>query len=181
MTNAINLFMECFQGHYKNGTTGTYDYRFVSSFGFAIVVYFLVSHLAKEQSSKNPEITFLGFVLVATSMFYAHVRPCKKQYMNVTESLLYCTAGLLLLAMIRTHIIPHPYHSNLILAAILAPSIVFMGIMLYRVSNAFGITHRVKRAVLKIQRALLKRKAGEVDEPDPHRLTHPTQYTPLIK
>ena len=84
MTNAINLFMECFQGHYKNGTTGTYDYRFVSSFGFSlrlIVVYFLVSHLAKEQPSKNPEITFLGFVLIATSMFYAHVRPCKKQYM----------------------------------------------------------------------------------------------------
>ena len=119
MTNAINLFMECFQGHYKNGTTGTYDYRFVSSFGFAlrlIVGYFMVGHLAKEQSSKNPEITFLGFVLIATSMFYAHVRPCKKQYMNVTESLLYCTAGLLLLSMVRTHSSPHPYHSNLILA-----------------------------------------------------------------
>ena len=40
-------------------------------------------------------------------------------YMNVTESLLYCTAGLLLLAMIRTN---HPYHSKLILAAIFSVS-----------------------------------------------------------
>ena len=184
MTNAINLFMECFQGHYKNGTTGTYDYRFVSCFGFAlrlIAGYYMVSHLARGESSKNPPLNYLGFTLIATSMFYAHVRPCKKQYMNVTESLLYITAGLLLIVMTQTHTITHPYHSNFILAAILAPSIVFMGIMLYRVSNVFGITHRVKRAVLKIKRALLKRKAGEVDEPEPHRLTHPTQYTPLIK
>ena len=169
--------------HYKNGTTGTYDYRFVSCFGFAlrlIAGYVMVSHSAKEESSKNPRITLLGFILIATSMFYAHVRPCKKQYMNVTESLLYCTAGLLLLAMVRTHNFPHPYHSNFILAAILTPSIVFMGIMLYRVSNVFGITSGVKRAVLKIKGALLKRKA-EVDETEPHRLTHPTQYTPLIK
>ena len=183
MTNAINLFMESFQGHYKNGTTGTYDYRFVSCFGFAlrlIVGLFMDDHYSRGQDENGP-MTSIGFILIATSMFYAHVRPFKKQYMNVTESLLYCTAGLLLLAMIRTHKIPHPYHSNFILAAILAPSIVFMGIMLYRVSNVFGITHRVKRAVLKIKRALLKRKAGEVDEPEPHRLTHPTQYTPLIK
>ena len=184
MTNAINLFMDCFQGHYKNGTTGTYDYRFVSCFGFAlrlIAGYSMASHWSRGESNVNFKMTSLGFILIATSMFYAHVRLCKKQYMNVTESLLYCTAGLLLLAMIRAHKFPHPYHSNLILAAILAPSIVLMGVMLYRVSNVFGITNRVKRAVLKLKRALLKRKAGEVDEPEPHRLTHPTQYTPLIK
>ena len=181
MTNAINLFMECFQGHYKNGTTGTYDYRFVSCFGFAlrlIAGLFMADHYSRGRDENGP-MTSLGVILIATSMFYAHVKPCKKQYMNMTESLLYCTAGLLLLAMIRTHIIPHPYHTNFILAAIVAPSIVFMGVMLYRVSNVFGITHRVKRAVLKIKGALLKRKA-EVDETDPHRLTHPTQYTPLI-
>ena len=182
MTNAINLFIECFQGHYKNGTTGTYDYRFVSCFGFAlrlIAGLFMAGHFSRKQGENAP-MTSLGFILIVTSMFYANVRPCKKQYMNVTESLLYCTAGLLLLSMLRTHNFPHPYHSNFILAAILTPSIVFMGIMLYKVSNVFGITNRVKRAVLKIKGALLKRKA-EVDETEPHRLTHPTQYTPLIK
>ena len=126
MTNAINLFMECFQGHYKNGTTGTYDYRF---FGLALRLFaglFMVQNSSRGHGENGP-MKSLVVILIATSMFYAHVSPCKKQYMNVTESLLYCTAGLLLLAMVRTHIIPHPYHSNLILAAILAPSIVFMG------------------------------------------------------
>ena len=149
MTNAINQFMECFQGHYKNGTTGTYDYRFVSCLGFAlrlIAGLFMAQNYSRGQGENGP-MTSLVVILIATSMFYAHVRSCKKQYMNVTESLLYCTAGLLLLAMIRTHNFPHPYHSSFILAAILTPSIVFMGIMLYRVSNVFGITNRVKRAV----------------------------------
>ena len=183
MKNAINLFMECFQGHYKNGTTGTYDYRFVSCFGFALrlIAGLFMAHKFSRGQGENGPMNSLVVILIATSMFYAHVRPCKKQYMNVTESLLYCTAGLLLLPMVRHHRSPNPYHSNLILAAILAPSVVFMGSVLYRVSNVFGITHRAKRAVLKIKGALLKRKAGEVDEPEPHRLTHPTQYTPLIK
>ena len=184
MTNAINLFMECFQGHYKNGTTGTYDYRFVSCLGFAlrlIAGLYMARDWSRGQGENGP-ITSLGFILIATSMFYAHVRPCKKQYMNVTESLLYCTAGLLLLAMIRTD--RYISYCHLILAVILTPSIIFMGIMMYKVSTVFGINSRLKRAVLKMNGAWLKRKPSEgshLEESEPHRLTHPTQYTPLLK
>ena len=60
-----------------------------------IVGLFVADHYSRGQDENGP-MTSIGFILIATSMFYAHVRPCKKQYMNVTESLLYCTAGLLL-------------------------------------------------------------------------------------
>ena len=150
MTNAINLFMECFQGHYKNGTTGTYDYRFVSCLGFGLrlIAGFLMAGVwSRGELSDNRPITSIGSILIVTSMFYAHVRPCKKQYMNVTESLLYCTAGLLLLTLIRTD--RYRRYCHLILVIILALSFIYASIVIYKLSNVLGINSRLKRAVQK--------------------------------
>jgi hypothetical protein len=95
-----NLLVECFQGHYKDGTTGTYDYRA----GFAsrlLVCGFMMSVWENDEVCNNSPISIVAIFLIAISLFYAHVRPCKKQYMNVLESLLYCSAGLLLITIIH--------------------------------------------------------------------------------
>ena len=89
--SALHMFIQCFQGHYKDGTTGTYDYRSISCLGFAVrslVGAILLSSYANVGLSNNGPITTIAFLLIALSLFYAHVQPCKRQYMNVIESLL---------------------------------------------------------------------------------------------
>ena len=179
--SAIHMFMDCFQGHYKDGTTGTYDYRSVSSLGFALRLLVGVM-LASPWSNagfknNNGDLTFVAFLLIAVSLFYAHVRPCKRQYMNVIESLLYCTAGLLLIAIIHNNHFPPLY--DIILAAILMPSIVFVGIVMYKVLDVFGIVRKTKTTYSSLRGGAGYNSDG--NEAEPHRLTHPTQYTPLLK
>ena len=179
--SGVHMFMDCFQGHYKDGTTGTYDYRSVSAFDFALrflVGSILASQWTNSGLSNNGPITSVASLLIAVSLFYAHFQPCKRQYMNVIESLLYCTAGLLLIAIIHNNHFP-PLH-NIILAAILMPSIVFVVIVMYKVLDAFGIVHKIKMNQFRFIRGSAGYNGGG-NEAEPHRLTHPTQYTPLLK
>jgi hypothetical protein len=176
--NATFLFMECFQGHYKDGTAGTYDYRPVSCFCFALrllVGLFLGGPRTYVESSKNGPITAVAIILIAVSMFYANVQPCKKRYMNVIESILYCSAGLLLIVIVHNNHFPQLPH--IVLTAILVPSIAFMGIILYNISVVLGIAPRMR----KYFTSRTADQEGGLDGFEPHRLTHPTQYTPLLQ
>ncbi len=102
--HAIYMFIDTFQGHYKDGTTGTRDFRAASciSFVLRIPLYILVTSYQAHTSW----YTFPVQAIVITSLFYAIVRPCKKKYANIVESLLYCAAGLILayFISIRNHL-----------------------------------------------------------------------------
>lgn len=175
--NALFIFMECFQGQYKNGTTGSYDYRAASSIGFMIRVLIgirLHYKLSSRSTATSGSITLNVWVLIMVSLFYALVRPCKKQYANILESLVYFASALLLMVTIHNNYFPQIYH--IILALILLPSILLAGVGVYRVLDVLG-------AVGKMKKVCFKKGAdgeGEVSVREPHRLVHPTQYTPLL-
>lgn len=124
--------------------------------------------------SKNGPITGTAFLLIAVSLFYAHVQPCKKRYMNLIESLLYCKAAVILIVIIHNNHFSPLF--NLLLALILAPSMAFVGVIVYKMSCALGVPSKVKRV-------FWRRRASQdlVIDSEPHRLTYPTEYTPLLK
>ena len=185
LRNALFLFMDCFQGHYKNGTTGTYDYRSASSIGFIvrfIVCYSLNSTWSRTETRNNELLTNICLLLFSVSLFYAFVRPCKKPYMNVIEGLLYFAIASLITG-INTH---HSYFRslffNVFVTAFLMPSIIVVGIIMYKVLQLLGIVKKVKRFITEKQ--LFRRRLTDTEnniEVEPHRLTHPTQYTPLLQ
>ena len=174
--NLIFLFMESFQGHYKNGTSGTYDYRSASSIGFLLRLLTGVS-LSRTwsgiPSTKSGSISLIALMLLLVSLFFAHVRPCKKQYMNVIESLLYFMAALLLIFVVHNNHFPQLFH--LILVVILMPSVIYMCIIMYKVFDVLGIVEKV------VAMKIFKWKIASNNDIEPHRLTHPTQYTPLLQ
>ena len=174
--NTLFMIMESFQGYYKDGTTGTYDYRCASCIGFLlrVLVWIALARTgSQEEVERNSSVTFIAICLLAASLFYSNVRPCKERYMNVFESLLYATAAVLLILIIHNHHFPPIYH--IILAAILFPSIVYMAVMLLRVLKVVGVLQKVKRLIRR------GAKTEVVVNAEPHRLTHPTQYTPLLE
>lgn len=177
--NAIFLFMECFQGYYKNGTADTYDYRFASCTGFLLrllVCFSLSLNKSRFVLSKNGPLSFIIVLLIATSLFYAHVQPCKMRYMNVVESLLYSIAAVLLMCIINNN--KYPQLFNCILVMILMPSVIFVGVILYKVLQVLGIVQKISSAIKKL------RGVGDDNttiDNEPHRLTNPSQYTSLIQ
>ncbi len=94
--HAIYVFIDTFQGHYKDGTNGTRNYRVASCMSFAlrIPVYFIITRPTYQ--THLTDYLFLVQGIMITSLFYVIAHPCKKKYVNIIESLLYFAAGLIL-------------------------------------------------------------------------------------
>ena len=185
--NALFLLMDCFQGHYKNGTTGTYDYRSVSSIGFIlrfIACFALNSTWTRTETRNNELLTNICLLLFSVSLFYALIRPCKKQYMNVIEGLLYFAIASLITGINTHNIYFRSLFFNMFVTAFLMPSIIFVGIIMYKVLQLLGIVKKVKRFITENSKQLFRRRLTDTEnyvEVEPHRLTNPTQYTPLLQ
>ena len=96
--------------------------------------------------------------------------------MNVIESLLYATAAVLLIIIIHNNHFPHLF--RVILAIILFPSFVYAMVILHRALKVLGVYKMLKIRLIK------KGSGPELDmstETEPHRLSNPTQYTPLLQ
>ena len=169
--------MDAFQGHYKDGTGGTYDYRSSSCSGLVVRLAVCLSFISgATRANGNYFAERVLPMLLAASLFYAHIKPCKKQYMNVIESLLYATATVVLVyTTIRFR------SGNILLLIILTPSVVFVCAIAYKLLGVLGILHQIKRIVVKIRQFGRRCDDNESPEAEPHRLTHPTQYTPLLQ
>ena len=177
--NALFLLMDCFQGHYKNGTTGTYDYRSASSIEFVLRIGVSIISIHKTgYYRQNIDLSYAAYVLLVVSIFYALAQPCKKRYKNAIETLLYFAAGVLFI-LIRTTTLKNTKTFHIILLAFLMPSVIFVGIIIYKVFDFFGIVRKVKHFIA--EKNWFKKTNGVSSEAEPHRLTHPTQYTPLLK
>ena len=103
----LRIFTETFQGHYKDGTNSTCDYRAASSLVFIIRIIASVFFFPSTSRTGNPEHTLLPTIvygLIALSLFYAVVQPCKKRYMNNVESLMYALTAISFVALINANL-----------------------------------------------------------------------------
>ena len=81
--------MEAFQGQYKDGTNGTWDFRRVSALYLVFRIAGLLQYLGIHDRS-NHAYGWLAaaLILVSTSLFFAISRPYKVKYLNNIDSLL---------------------------------------------------------------------------------------------
>ena len=82
---ALHIFSDVFQGCYRNRTDGRFDYRYFAALYFILrVVIFLVRTLKPEVLSR----TTSAVVLVIGSLLFALLRPYKKNWLNILDSLI---------------------------------------------------------------------------------------------
>ena len=101
--HALSAFIDTFQGHYKDGTNATRDYRAAS--GIHLLAIFLIILVC---IGRNRRPLFLDYVqpgLVAVSLFYTLTRPCKQSYANITQSLLYALTAFVtfIISSVKSH------------------------------------------------------------------------------
>ncbi len=180
--HAIYVFIDTFQGHYKDSTNGTRDYRAASciSFILRIPVYYLIitSNYYGGINFKNKLLLAFGFIL--TSLFYGVVQPCKRRYMNNIESTLYCASGLILIYFgemkYHSQDYPRDIFFNLCLTVTFLPSIILLCyLVLYRM---FKLNH-LKLFFNTLFNKLFFRQDDSTHVVVADRLVNPLNYTPL--
>lgn len=93
MLQWIHVFVEKLQGHYKDGTSGTYDMRLFSVHYLVLrVVLILISPVVHVPST----IMYLvrGFVLIISSILVLIARPYKKESLSAYDGLLLGLLGI---------------------------------------------------------------------------------------
>ena len=86
LQNALFIFIDTFQGHYKDGTNGTRDFR--SASGLHLVILTLMISANFNSLIRYMAIDFVYFLLCIVALFYALARPCKQNYANILQSIL---------------------------------------------------------------------------------------------
>ena len=175
--HTIYVFMNTFQGHYKDGTNGTRDYRAVSCLSFLIkfvICWIFYGEVWSKYGIPIKYYSYIVHILILTSLFYSIVQPCKKKYMNVIESLLYCAAGLLLLFFGSLHYNSEFLHVaiyNFGMALVALPSLILISIFVWKIVK---LTHSFKK---RLHHSV---SGASLSDVLPDREIHPTDYTPLL-
>ena len=89
---AVSAFMDTFQGHYKDGTNGTRDYRAASA--IHLLVIFLIVWASAGRNRRPYLLGYMQPALVVVSLFYALARPYRQYCANIIQSLLYALIAL---------------------------------------------------------------------------------------
>ncbi len=175
--HAIYVFIDTFQGHYKDGTNGTRDYRVASyiSFLLRIIACYIINiqAVSKEGNPIEHYVPFI-FILTLTSLFYAIVQPCKVKYMNISESLLYSLAGMILMFLGSIHFksnkSSHVLATNIALFLVALPSLIVIGTFIAKIINCLSC----------VRNPLLILQAAPHADLLPDRMINPSDYEPIV-
>ena len=189
--HAIYVFIDTFQGHYKDGTNGSRDYRAASSISFLLKILFCLilsnGHLRYGVPSHSFYSISLAYILVIVSLFYGIIQPCKKKYMNVIESVVYCAVGLILLSLGSSHSTQYRALNHMIgiyiglyisLIFLALPSLIIFVTFIAKISMCLCFI-RGNKLVRRAKRILICKSYGLLPQELPDRLEHPLDYEPL--
>ena len=94
----LHMIMDTFQGWYKDGTEGTYDYRSLSALymllRMALVGEFLTLIVLSPRGSGSLKWFITGSFHILLGTFFLITKPYKKQWMNIIEGLMLIVIGL---------------------------------------------------------------------------------------
>ena len=189
--HALHMFVESFQGQYKDGTNGTYDFRMVSAL-------FLILRILILASFHNYSIWISAvaqFAVICAVCFYAVARPYKVSIGNSVDILILASLGtsalLLLLDMYFRLTAPTLHYYSLVIVLLLGvPHMVLILYICYKLVNKLGITECLKTKCRCLKRCVLatiyvrQREANVeaefVTDSLPDRLINPEEYEPVI-
>jgi len=184
------MFVESFQGQYKNGTNGTRDFRMVSAF-FLILRILTLASFSPHRWSPWSASELRGVLFVSVCCFYAILRPYRLNYRNNID--------ILTLALLTTFSLISLYHSEtayptwsaLILILLTGvPHMILILFLGYKLAKIFGITHHLKRRCIDLKswvvevgynfQAQADREAEFNTESLPDRMINPGEYDPML-
>ncbi len=180
--HALHIFADAFQGHYKDGTAGTPDWRYFAGFYLIFRVMIINTSVL---SSHNRQI-LRALTLGVASLLFALLRPYKESWINIWDSVafaLYCFGE------VSTVYARYVNHTRFDMAYGLAviPLLYIVLYITYQILLRSGLHQHCSPLFQKIisQRATLPRVDNHMDDYSdrddfPDRVAHPEEYEPLL-
>ena len=173
----LRTFVEAFQGCYRDGVTGGWDFRSMSG------VYLLLRFILFFANYHVPHrIGWLlrALMLLGLSTFILIVQPYKKNYMNVLDDLLLALLGFLTLLLITfKYLLPSATNETLPLIIVITCALPQLALLLsitYRHLKGKWIAQYVAGRVGALLKCIHTGKQDAQEDPLPHRLVCPDQY-----
>jgi len=188
---ALHMFVESFQGQYKDGTNGTWDFRMISAL-------FLILRLLVLGSFGNHHYSYIQsvvqFVLFGCALsFHAVVRPYKRNFSNNADILilvLLATLSVELLVAAYYLVSAHVFVYYVLVTTMLlgVPHMVLILYICYVLAKKVGITQYLKRKCEHLKRCVQSPRHTSQAEADveadtdslPDRLLNPERYEPVL-
>ena len=179
------MFVESFQGQYKDGTNGTYDFRMVSATFLIIRILVIFTFLNRNYHTLS--LSFQIALFASVACIYAIIRPYKFNYMTTVDILILFLVGMLSLATTNSTTKHFTYQflvSSLVLGI---PHMVLLLHICCELAKKAGITEYLRKyKLLKrcLQATRYTRYTDVQSESDtgslPDRLVNPGDYEPLV-
>ena len=96
--DVLHLIMDIFQGWYKDGTEGTYDYRSLSALYMLLRVAFSCIFVVVLLNGIRSDWYLFGLSHVFLGTFFLIVKPYKRKWMNESDGLTLISFGTYILA-----------------------------------------------------------------------------------
>ena len=142
------MFIESFQGQYKDGTNGTHDFRMVSAV-FLILRILIMASFLNRHNSAWPLSEVRCVVLVTAACLYAVLKPYRSNWKNNIDFMI-----LILLEIVSLVFLTATYHPAtatftlcIVIAVLLIgiPHLVLIFYICYKFAKEAGITQFLKR------------------------------------
>ena len=185
--HALHMFVESFQGQYKDGTNGTCDFRVVSASFLILRILTMASFVHHRYSSSGAQC----ILFVCASCIYAITRPYKVNFRTSIDILIFALLEILtveLLFSVNHAAIPefiyYIFGSVLLLSV---PHVVLIFYICCVLANKAGITQCLKGKVKRWLQSKRRKSQAETHveaETDtgslPDRLINPDDYEPVL-
>ena len=138
----LNIFVEKFYSCYRDGLGGGRDMRSLASLYFCIVLLFFFLW------SVEPNFFLIAIFFGGCSLFIANIRPYKKKYMSIIDSLILANMALLCAALDRNGYASR-FFQVIIGVSVLLPALGLLGFVVYKLFKK-----PLKRVFVKIKEKL---------------------------
>ena len=187
--HALHMFVESFQGQYKDGTNNTRDFRMVSA-SFLILRILILFLFTNHHRTVSRTSELQGVLIACASCFHAITRPYKLNFMNNVDIVILFLLEILIFV---TSSSVSPLLTFIILGTtllLLVPHMILIFFICHKLAKKIGITQCLKRRYKTLKRCMQATRPtseAEVDveaESDtsslPDQLINPGEYESVL-
>ena len=184
---ALHVFMDAFQGYYKNGTDGTRDCRYFAALYLMVRAFYFIVFAVTLSSFVVMGCFIIGVIFTLFAILFTVVQPYRTPNYNVVDTLLITTVALIYFCIVsRTLVdqyVPHSSLNTLVYVMLgvflLVPFIYMTVVILYWLFFRHTKMAALVRKIRLLCRSVLRRSSSE-ESLLPDRLANPEECTALL-
>ena len=173
---SVHIFVDLFQGCFKDGTNESYDLRFSASLYLIAVAIGMTSYIGCSFSTyENCSSVCMFTMAMFLLLFFALLRPYKNQHMNILDSLLLASAAVIsfLLASTSKNIEHQAFNVFVLITVLIIIGIPHVILAVYFLHKLLKLVLRLKCFQVSILQRSHESELTEMTESLPDRIDNP--------